>query len=114
MTQFECKVSDLMKENTNVNTNVPVEKPNNKIDEYKKPSLETENSTSRNLFEILDNINNIKAFIVTLLVYLIIHSELFVNVIINTFDFLNSSGRLSLIGNVILFSITLLTFSYLS
>lgn len=108
MTQFECKVSDLTKENTSV------VKPSVKIDEYKNPSLESENSTSKNLFEILDNINNVKAFIVTLLVYLIIHSELFVNILINTFDFLNSSGRLSLIGNVILFSITLLTFSYLS
>lgn len=108
MTQFECKVSDLVKENTSV------EKQGIKIEEYKKPSLESENSTSKNLFEVLDNINNIKAFIVTLLVYLIIHSELFINVLINTFDFLNSSGRISLVGNVILFSITLLTFSYLS
>ena len=108
MSHFECKVSDLMKEND------PIEKPNVKIDEYKKPSLESENSTSKNLFEVLDNINNIKAIIVTLLVYLIIHSELFVNILINTFDFLNSSGRLSLIGNAVLFSITLLTFSYLS
>ena len=108
MAQFECKVSDLMKENTSV------EKPSVKMNEYKNPSLESENSTYKNLFEILDNINNVKAFIVTLLVYLIVHSELFVNILINTFDFLNSSGRLSLIGNVILFSITLLTFSYLS
>lgn len=107
MSNFECKVSDLMKK----------EKGSPKVEflEDSNPTTEVLNeSNSKSLFEILDNINNIKAIIITLLVYLIIHSELFINVLINSLDFLNSSGKINLIGNIILFTVTIYTFSYLS
>lgn len=106
MATFECNVSDLNKEST------LEKKPNIKPEITKTQNVDFSNSKS--LFEFLDDINNIKAFIVTLLVYLILHSELFINILTNTFDFLNASGRLSLIGNIILFSLTLFSFSYLS
>lgn len=108
MTSFECKVSDLNKEST-----FP-EKTDNNFKTEPQKTQELDFSNSKTLFEFLDNIDNIKAFIVTLLVYLILHSELFINILVNTFDFLNSSGRLSLVGNIVLFIITLSTFSYLS
>lgn len=106
MSEFECKVSDLMKKkesSENINTN-----------EINSNIKITETSTSKSLFELLDDVSNIKTFLITLLIYLIIHSELFINILINTFEFLNSSGRINLIGSVLLFSITILTFSYLS
>ncbi len=118
MSTFECKVSELptkedkiLKSSNQVSNN---EASNN--EEFKK-SVKFENnvdSNSKTLFEMLDNINNVRAFIITLLVYLIIHSEIFINILINTLEFLNSSGKINVLGNIALFSIVMFTFIYLS
>ena len=124
MSTFECKVSELpTKEDKTIqipsnqvsNNKVSNNKVSNNEESNKKVKFENDDgSNSKTLFEMLDNINNIRAFIITLLVYLIIHSEIFINILINTLEFLNSSGKINVLGNIALFSTVMFTFIYLS
>ena len=119
MSTFECKVSELpTKEDKTIqipSNQVSNNKVSNNEESNKKVKFENDDgSNSKTLFEMLDNINNIRAFIITLLVYLIIHSEIFINILINTLEFLNSSGKINVLGNIALFSTVMFTFIYLS
>lgn len=106
MSSFECKVSDLN------------EKPEKKIEPPKQSSrelLESEDNSNvdpqqTNTIYSID-ITSVKKIIITLVVYLILNSEIVTNIIVNNFSFMESqSGGLNLYGLVFTFTILALTY----
>lgn len=111
MTTFECKVSDLSKKE-------PVENSKNVTFREKTEDLQrvapTPINTELSLFDKLTNTNIIKALLITLLVFLLVNSDIVKNILLNSFDSLNNNGNFNILGNILVYLLIMTTYFYLS
>lgn len=111
MTNFECNVTELPKKEVKYKNSKQVNFSDKELLEdsnIKKSSIEQ--SSKEDIF----NTVNIKAFLVTLLVFLIINSNIIRNIILNSFDFLNDNGNFSVLGNILIYVAIFIFYFYLS
>lgn len=107
---YECNVKDLPQKN-------PPKKEVSKETVEKQVTFDTtepKESIQYNIFSVLDNVKNIKMFLIMLLVYIILHSEILTSILANNIEFLASDGRINIIGNVLMFLVLAFTYFYLS
>ena len=120
MTTFECKVSDLsMKEPVVNSMKEPVENSKNvtfreKTEDLRRVVPTTHINTELSLFDRLTNTDIIKASLITLLVFLLVNSDIVKNILLNSFDFLNNNGDFNILGNTFVYLLTMITYFYLS
>lgn len=109
MDTFECKISDLDK--TNKLSTKPIKTSAEKNSTEILSDL-GKNSTNldKNLNSTVGNLQFLKVICIILLIYIIIHSPIFINIILNTFEFLGNDGQLNIFGNLLLFSILFITY----
>jgi len=112
MTTFECKVSDLSKKE-------PIENSKNvtfreKTEDLQRLAAPTPSNTELSLFDKLTNTNIIKALLITLLVFLLVNSDIVKNILLNSFDFLNNNGNFNILGNILVYLLIMITYFYLS
>ena len=113
MNTFECKVSELPRKEEPK----PPKKTTfrEKLEEIPTESESNIQYTQReSLLDKLTNTNNIKAILITLLVFLLVNSEIIKNILLNSFEFLKSNGNFSTIGNILVFVLVMSTYLYLS
>ena len=112
MTTFECKVSDLsMKEPVENSKNVTFKE---KTEDLQRVAPTTPINTELSLFDRLTNTDIIKALLITLLVFLLVNSDIVKNILLNSFDFLNNNGDFNILGNTLVYLLTMITYFYLS
>ncbi len=92
--QYGCKISDLEKKKEPVN-NTPQVSENIDVDVSQKDLSKKTNQ----------KINNIKLFIILLLVYLIIHTKAFEGIIGTILFFTNTGDSMNIFGKIIMFVI---------
>lgn len=114
MNTFECRVSDLPKKEE------PKPPPprqvtfKEKLEEVPKESDIIQSTKKEGLLDKLTNTNNIKALLIALLVFLLVNSEIIKNILINSFDFLNSNDNFNTIGNILVYVLTMSIYLYFS
>lgn len=106
MNSFECKVSDLT-EKTEEKIEPPKHSPRELLESEEIDTVETQKTST--IYNI--NITSVKRIIITLVVYLLLNSEIVTNIIVNNFSFMQSqSGGLNLYGLILTFTILALTY----
>ena len=112
MNTFECRVSDLpKKEEYEAPKRVTFKE---KLEEVPKESDIIQSTKNEGLLYKLTNTNNIGALLIALLVFLLVNSEIIKNILLNSFDFLNSNDNFNTIGYILVYVLTMSIYLYFS
>ena len=113
MNTFDCRVSDLPKKEQPEPTPRQVTFKE-KLEERPEDHDIIRATKKEGLLDKLTNTNNIKALLITLLVFLLLNSEIIKNILLNSFDFLNSYGNFSTTGNILVYILIMFNYLYFS